>query len=207
MIPCLYISLGSECDTKYQIAKYLKKYNIEQETFFFDWLVTDFNTVNKVLSTGIEFIKKENMIETRKKGNLSVFEINNVSKFISMHDIPDKYNDQDLENFIDKYKRRYEKLINIIKSNEKIYFIRKGNFTIEQITLFFKNINDINPNNDIYLILINNFNNIPLYIKKNKTLYINLEKFKIKNKENNDWTGSEYYWHLIFKIINHVFIV
>ena len=58
-----FISLGEACDVKYQLETKFKKFNKTQETYFFDWLVTDFKTVLSVLNGKfLNNFKKENLI-------------------------------------------------------------------------------------------------------------------------------------------------
>ena len=45
-----FISLGAACDVKYQLEAKFKKINNIKETYFFDWIVSDFKTVLNVLN-------------------------------------------------------------------------------------------------------------------------------------------------------------
>ena len=124
-----FISLGEACDVKYQLEAKFKKFNNIEETYFFDWIISDFKTVLSVLNGKfLYFFTKENLIidNSNKNYKCSIVTIKNFSTFRSLHDIPKDYNDDDIDKFIDKYIRRYNRFINLIKeSNKKMFFIRK----------------------------------------------------------------------------------
>jgi len=117
---------------------------------------------------------------------------------VSMHDVPIKYSFNDINNFILKYKRRYNRLIELIKSNNKTYIIRRDNPLDNKITKFINIINIINPNNNITLILLRN-DIIDHYIFSKRVICINFNKFKLN--KNNDWQKNNYAWNLLFDFI------
>ena len=59
----MFISIGNACDVKYNIDKFTGS----KETLFFDWLMTDMNSVNTIL--GIDKIDNilffENIIQNQ----------------------------------------------------------------------------------------------------------------------------------------------
>ena len=145
------VSIGSECDVKYQINKYL---NINKETDFFDWLITDMVSVCDILSKDINTILTfPNIKLIGYKNRNAIVQLKNCNKIISMHDIPINYSFNNIYSFILKYKRRYNRLIELIKSNSKTYFIRRDNPLEKEIIKLMKILNIINPNNNITLIL------------------------------------------------------
>ena len=115
-----------------------------------------------------------------------------------MHDIPIKYSFNDINDFILKYKRRYNRLIELIKSNKKIYIIRRDNLSDDKITKFINIINIINPNNNITLILLRS-DIADHYIFSKRVICINFNKFKLN--KNNDWQRNNYAWNLLFDFI------
>ena len=107
------VSFGSECDIKYQINKYL---NLTKETEFFDWLISDIDSVCDILSKDINTILTFPNIQLIGYKNInSIIKFKNCTKLVSMHDVPIKYSFNDINNFILKYKRRYNRLIELIK--------------------------------------------------------------------------------------------
>ena len=190
------VSFGSECDVKYQINKYL---NLMKETEFFDWLISDIDSVCDILSKDINTILTFPNIQLIGYKNInSIVKFKNCTKLVSMHDVPIKYNFNDINNFILKYKRRYNRLIELIKSNNKTYIIRRDNPSDNKITKFINIINIINPNNNITLILLRD-DIIDHYIFSKRVICINFNKFKLN--KNNDWQRNNYAWNLLFDFI------
>ena len=111
---------------------------------------------------------------------------------------------QDLNEYIEKYKRRYDRFIEILKKKNRIFLIRKDYNKIPStdITKFFKKINKINPNNKIVLVLLCDYIK-PDYLKLRNLLYINYKK--LKKFESNDWKGDNYNWDYIVELLNNIF--
>jgi hypothetical protein len=192
------ISVGSECNVKYQIDKHKGK----SETLFFDWLITDMNSVIKLISCdSIDDILNINTVKVDPvtpiiKSNSQIL-ITSLPECISIHDMPIDPTDKDIDDFINKYKRRYERLINYIKSNDEIYFIRHGDVDDTNKQLFIQTIQSINKNCKFTLVLIRDqqFNSI----NRNANL---LEINVISNPPLiKDWTTNWLDWKSIFDTI------
>jgi hypothetical protein len=192
-----YISIGDTCAVKYNIEKYIGN----SETLFFDRLITSMNSVIDILDC--EDIKDiyyfENIIRDIKnpyKGENSIINIKSLEKCCSIHDLAINYTDNDVINFIDKYTRRFNRIIEYIKSNEKICFIRNSFVSNLQIDKFIETIKKINPNCDFTLVVIhnNNKNNTEILKRKN-LLYI---KLNIDIPKDNEWTLQILNWEKIF---------
>jgi len=200
----IYISNGAECNVKYQIDKHKHKL----ETLFFDRLITSMISVIEILSCNDinNILYFDNIIKDTSHpiiNNNSRINIKSLNRCTSIHDLKINYSNKDILNFIEKYKRRFNRIIEYIKSNHKIYFIRfdKTNFIDnDTIQKFIKTILKINPNCNFNLILIKSYNNkLNNYsLSKNKhCLYIKLSKQNnIKFKY--DWTTSYIDWKKIF---------
>ena len=187
------ISFGGACVTKFQIIKHNFRHNIEDgETNLFDWQLTSFKVILEILKTdNIDNIfNKENVRFEEIFSNNSKVVFKSLNHFISLHDLSIDYTEEDLDIFIDKCKRRYERMINIIKNNDTIIFIRfdDNNIINNDDYLEFKNIlYDINPNFKFYffnliinLELENNINLINEYFYKvNLKNYLTFEKVDI----------------------------
>lgn len=190
----IYISIGNNCTIKYQIDKNKGT----SQTLFFDWLITDMNSIISILSCvnidkilNIDNIIRDPIIPYTEKN--SIILIKSLTKCISIHDLGISYDDKDILDFINKYKRRYNNIINYINSNLKINFIRLGEITENEKKLFINTIKMINPNCNFTLININieqDNNNI---IKDDNLLQINLID------KNQDFELFEYLnWKQIF---------
>ena len=123
------------------------------------------------------------------------------STFRSLHDLPKNYSDDNLDDFINKYNRRYNRFINLIKDNyEKMFFIRKTKDIISyrDIILFNNYVKKINPYNKVYLIILCNY--IPDdYQLKHGVILINYERLKLF--ESNDWKANNFNWDFILKLL------
>ena len=117
-----------------------------------------------------------------------------------MHDVKINYNQDDLKEFINKYKRRFNRIIDYIKNyNDKIIFLKYKHINIQQKNDFIKNIKSINTNCNFKLIVF--FKN-DLQLDNDKYfININLKNYLIKNKK--DWKTDQYNWKLIFKNIKN----
>lgn len=196
-----YISLGDDCCVKYNIDKYKGK----SETLFFDWLMTSMNSVIDILNCNdinsiLHFNNITRDINNPYHNSNSRIIIKSLNFCYSIHDLPINYTYNDILIFIDKYKRRFYRIINYIKSNQKICFIRNGFITNDEINNFIATIKKINSNCDFTLVVIyNNIENITL-LNKNNLLVINLNiDIPIKN----DWTKEYYNWSNIFSVIEN----
>jgi hypothetical protein len=178
----MYISLsssysGNACAIRQSIINYTLSSNPTQ---FFDWLVTSMKSVNEVLKN-TPIIFESNYTYHESLNTISI-NFKNFDLLISHHDIKN-YNENSINELTSKYIRRYERLIATIKQQTKIYFIRycknQENLEEEEIYNFYKNIYDINPELDFYLILVSDDNSliIPNKLFKYKFLYINLNNY------------------------------
>lgn len=194
-----FISIGDSCNIKHQIDTN----HIKEETLFFDWLMSDMDSVNIILKNhnNIDDIININKltIKTKNRSKSKIY-FNFLPRMISMHDVKINYNQDDLKEFINKYKRRFNRIIDYIKNyNDKIIFLKYKHINIQQKNDFIKNIKSINTNCNFKLIVF--FKN-DLQLDNDKYfININLKNYLIKNKK--DWKTDQYNWKLIFKNIKN----
>ena len=113
------ISIGTACNVKHQIDEHFGKL----KTLFFDWLMVDIMSVIDLLKCkSIEDILNIDTVKidpvTPIVQNNSRVLITSLPCCISIHDVPINPTDNDINDFIDKYKRRYMRIIEYIHSNE-----------------------------------------------------------------------------------------
>lgn len=202
----MFISIGVCCNVKYNIDKFIGS----QPTLFFDWLMTDMASVNKILGTdnidNILFF--ENIIDHPKKKNVfnknSRIIIKSLSFCESIHDVPIPYDSSHINNFIEKYKRRYDRIIEAILNNKSvIYFIRWGRITTDEKNMFIKNILNINPQCKFKLVELTSHNKKNEYfVSEQFFISINRDNYQIKDIDSNDWTTSYFNWKQIFSDIS-----
>jgi len=215
-----FISLGRYCNVSFNIRKYVQP---NSATNFFDWQRTDFKAVIDILNTECidEIFNIENIVVDdvtyRSHNDLTLTLKNFNEKNLTLlfhHDI--RYDDNreinvKLNEFIDKYKRRFYRLIDIIKNdNENKIFICRifDNFDYENdIKLFDKILRKHNENiNYILVLLSDDVNEDYYYVRFENYLKINIAKYTdfTKNTDYTDWTSPEIEWEKIFNIIQTI---
>ena len=200
----MFISIGTSCDVKYNIDKFTGS----KKTFFFDWLMTDMVSVNKIVGTNnidsILFL--ENIIQDPKnptyESNSRII-IKSLLFCVSIHDIPVSYNSLHINNFIEKYKRRYNRIIETILNNKSvIYFIRKGKITFDEKNIFIKNIKNINSKCKFKLVeLLEQKTTNNYLISEKYFISVNLDNYRIKPVRDS-WTSNCWDWKQLFSDIS-----
>ena len=145
---------GPACSIACSIKK--KYYNNNYKTNIFDYLEISLISVIQIClldNEQIEYLSNNNIITSNTDGKKSV-QFANFDKIISHHDLPENYTDEDYNNFINKYIRRFRKLMNDIMTEDSIYFIRHGYESEDEIKLFIRTIHNINKKLDIHFINI-----------------------------------------------------
>jgi hypothetical protein len=210
-----FISIGPTCNVKYQINKYKGK----KETLFFDWLLTDMESVNSIFSChdidNILFVDNMMIDDT----NISKISIKSLSQCVSLHDVGiniyDMYNieneakghqkvfyfDKAREHFIEKYKRRYQKIIDYVQSDNHLVFVRYGSVDNKNKNMFIQSIKRLNPNCCFTLVSVNINQGINCIRKEEHFLEINLVDEK-GSRDSSDWMTSLLNWEQIFKDID-----
>jgi hypothetical protein len=191
------------------IADSLKRNNLvnRKTNEFFDYIITSFKSINQVLKgqpiefenkcnlTGIVKFKNFDLIEERHA--LSSYTYNSYFENIKKNEpiINGYYSLENYPEFIvslkEKYERKLERFLNLIKNNNKIYFVRYCdcfNDSIENdINEFFFIIKTINNNLDARLILFTLDGKIifpnSLLSKNTYTLNLNYKEFNEINLE------------------------
>ena len=193
---------GPACAIATSIKKYF--YNNNYETNMFDYLEISLLSIVEILNlkeNDINYLNLNNEIYLNKNDNNSV-KFNNFDKIISHHDLKKIYSEQDYKEFIDKYIRRYNRLINSIKNEDKIFFIRYGIENENIIDIFFEKILSINPLLKVYFIIVD-YNENNEYINNKNYTYINFYENNKNINYNIDlfYKTIEYDWKIVYDII------
>jgi hypothetical protein len=201
---------GPACAIACSIKKHF--YNNNYETNMFDFLEVSLESIIKVLSISNnnlnidDYLNNNYDIIVNSDGNNSVF-FNNFDKLISHHDLILNYNKEIFNIFIEKYKRRYNRFINHILNEDKIFFIRFGEDNKDSIISFINNVKKINNNLKVYYInLYFDENNKKLNNDIKNYYYINFYNTIDLNKiysEDLFHKTMEFNWIPIFEIINN----
>jgi hypothetical protein len=193
-----------------------KYYNNNCNTNFCDYLEISFKSIVQLLSLENLSINNKlsskNIISNKDSKNTVLFD--NFDKIYSHHDLIQNYSENDFNDLIKKYERRYNRLINDIKTEDKIFFIRYGIENEDLIINFFKIIESINPNLKMYF--INTYFDEDInksYYSDNLTksynfYHINFKNFSLGPYYNNKIDlfekTFEYNWDKIFEIIKSI---
>ena len=205
-------SLGPHCCPRMRLD-YIKNKNgfPIDETNFFDYLMVDINSIKEIFSV-------DNIENYLNKDNIEIYDKNSESFFIklknielkSIHDVYINKNinieDNINENFIKKYIRRHERLINLLKNNEDICFIYQNNISKEdyiELNDIFKKYTDKN----IVVICFQDYGSEKEIIEKYDNLYY-LNYHNMFHTRDYVYEASMNFlnWDLIFDNINSIFI-
>ena len=195
--------IGNACAVHESINNYSSTSN---KTLFFDWLVTSMKSVNQILENTPIIFETESI--RPNTFNTTSINFKNFDLLISYHDIH-YFNDNSINEVTNKYIRRYERLINTIKEQQKINFIRycknQQNLEENEIYTFYKNIKNINPNLLFNFILISDDNDlvIPNNLLKDNFIYINLNNYVDDDivNETNDYQKIIKKYKCVFDLI------
>jgi len=209
----VFISLGRHCDVAYNIKKYVDS---DRPTHFFDWSRTDFKSMLTILNSRIldTLFYKENIAidkESYKHDNEFTMTLKSLDRenqcLLFHHDISyNEYTEPELNvkltEFINKYKRRHERLVKLIQSEEPICFLYRITtpFDYGDIDVFNTILRSINSNNKHILILLREEDGPQTYTKYNTHITINLTKFTDRTIVPN-WKQPQYDWKRIFEVI------
>lgn len=198
---------GPACSIACSIKKNFYNGSNSYPTNMFDYLEISLLSIIQILESenSKDKINSNYEIYLNKDNKYSV-KFNNYDHIISHHDLPNFYSEEQLSDVIEKYKRRYDRLINYIKSEDKIFFIRYGLEDYNMIEYFFNIIKKINPNLELFF--INIFykldNSITEIFNKNYTL-LNFNNYIDKTRNYSDdlfYKIIEFDWSIINKIIS-----
>ena len=108
---------------------------------------------------------------------------------VSIHDVPVAYTEEHITEFIEQYVRRYERLIEAIRSNQKIVFIRWGAVTTSAAKRFVAAVKNINERCPFMLVILD---------EKDTPLKHCILRMKLRTREvlptDVPWHSSHYFW-------------
>jgi len=148
------ISLGQDCG----VASAIRNLEYKDASYPFDWSVSLLPFITQCFQS--KFSNLSNLFPKTSKGTLGKTIIENNIYFY--HDL--LFNDlinnpKNIDNFNQKYKKRSERLHNLLESNNKILFIRKAaNDSLNDIIKLKNIIKNNYPNLQFKILLLNNLN-------------------------------------------------
>ena len=196
---------GPACAIATSIKKYF--YNNNYITNIFDYLELSIMSINQFLllnEEDIQYINFEDDWYVNHKNYITI-KFKNFHNIYSHHDLNINFTIYDYDELKQKYIRRYKRLINDIKTEDKIFFLRYGIEDSVQIELFYENIQKKNPNLIFYYImLVYSENTIDFKIKYDNFIVINFYDYIDKKmKYDNDPFNRilQYNWKEIYNIL------
>ena len=183
----MFISLssfyaGNACGVRACMNYYKVNPESKGETHFFDWITCSMRSINEVLEgKEISFDVKSSFFNFL---NTYTIRFNNFDMMISHHDLHE-INNKEIFNLIVKYNRRRKRLIETIKNEKQIFFIRyckdQRDLQGQEIIQFYDHVLRINPNLDVKFILASDNNNLRVpaaLLNKKGFIFINLNGYK-----------------------------
>ena len=135
---------GPACAIGLCIKKHF--YDNNYQTNMFDYLEISLLSIIQILylkNDDINYLHENNEVFINPVGNNSVI-FKNFNHIISHHDLKLNYSEEDYKDFIDKYKRRYHRLMEYINTEDKIIdSIKKISKLEEQMDNTTKNVIDM----------------------------------------------------------------
>jgi hypothetical protein len=199
---------GAACAIACSIKKYF--YNSNYQTNIYDYLEISLKSIIEILNLSeddLNYLHLNNNFVVNNCNNVSIF-FNNFDKLISHHDLVKDFNEKDYNNVIEKYKRRYYRLMHDIKNEDKIFFIRYGDEDDEFIDLFFSSIEKINPKLEVHFInlIYDDKNQLQKFMNLNNKNYYVINFYNYINKYTNYnedpfYKVMEFNWRPIFNTI------
>jgi hypothetical protein len=207
-----FISLGPHCCPRMRLDYIKNKNRINiTETHFFDYLMVNINSIKQIFN--IEniktFINRENInIYGSNDENLYI-ELKNI-ELKSIHDIVkdvDENNELNInKQFIEKYIRRYNRLIELLNNNKKICFIYQSFISYEDYNELYNILKTKFINTEIIIISFQDFGEDKQIIEKYENLYyLNYNSMYITKDYIYEPSMSFLNWDLIFENMINIY--
>ncbi len=198
----MFISIGSDCSTRHHIQTYNGVQS--QQTLFFDWLLVDMESVIQLFTHYADFdtyFSQQNFVSRGLSKFNSHMVFTPVSRCEFLHDLRMNYTQIQFDEFIDKYRRRFARILDYIHSTEKLYFVFKGAITDIQRDKFIHIIQTINPQCNFTLVhIIKSTAPVETIIEPN-FICIDASQFKKDTAVPADWMEKNYDWVACFDTI------
>jgi hypothetical protein len=208
-----FISFGPHCCPRQRLDYIKNKYGMcITETHFFDYLMVNINTIKNIFNIeNIETYINYQNINIYGSGNEHLhIELKNI-ELKSIHDVDKNLDNSNTEStineqFIEKYIRRYNRLIDFININEKICFIYQSIISYEDYTELNNIFNEKFMNKEIIIISFYDFGeNKPILEKFGNLYYLNYNSMYITKDYIYDSFMCFLNWDLIFEHMKNIY--
>lgn len=180
------INLGDNC----QIAYQMRLQGLRNESLPFDWIITPFEALQKILKDSFEhFLKKENLIFIHTHNEKHILDTYYGIKFLHDFKLEENFL-KDYDTVQQTYSRRIARFFRILKESRHALFIRKK-ITKEQALALRTLLQTLCPNNDFLILAVGNTHDM-------KTDW-NLAHIKnVYLAQADSWKGDPEAWKVIF---------
>ncbi len=210
------ISLGLNCECRYQISRvfWKRKYGVDTDfqvnlddygTFFFDWSVTPIDGLLKTLQNDFQGVLKQDMLRIQELGDGRKTVVDDFTNIEHPHDfMGTETGDIDYESLKNQYakvREKYDYLIDktrkLFKSEKSILFVRCGPVTDEHLNLLIDTLDKLTDNyNLLYLPWYNR------YQIHNDSFVLNNPKIIYGTIKHGEYPGEPEAWDQAFKPIS-----
>lgn len=205
-----YISIGRSCQVAYQIRRFFNN----NDSYFFDWLITDVNCVDRVLNefdenkflTDIELCADGLRVLDKHTGIQIQHEFKTNSQGI--HDVSVLRDELEIKKVKSKFLYLRNKLLNLLKtsSDEKIVFVwldwaNQGDFICKRAkSKIEKIISHLENNEQIYFLILSAEVSRDEFFDNGAILRISSinERTKVSEK----WKGDDASWSRAFNVFS-----
>jgi hypothetical protein len=131
------VSIGDACAPARKVLEYRKSFNHSEATGFFDSLMTSFDTVLQVLQCDPESALVTSKVKrTGSHNGYAHMVFTDFEKLESIHDIKTD-TDSDLVFLVERYRRRWQRLMEKVRLFDTVVFVFGGTVTEKQVYKFF----------------------------------------------------------------------
>lgn len=201
-----FVSLGPNCVIRSRLDFYLKNKEINYgETNFFDYNLCNSNSLVQLLKVcDIDYYFNLNNIEYKRTNDTHGFAhvwLKNVY-FKSIHDVKNCEDNQEVEKeilrYIEKYKRRHDRLIKRIKNSNPLVLIYMGEIKDEEYDQIRINLNSISQKK-IPIVCLHDFGENSYIEKKDLFVKINYNLYRIGVETKTNWIWMDFLdWNNLF---------
>ena len=193
---------GFACAVATSIKKYSEK--IDCPTQFFDYLVCDLADINTILDKNTS----KNILDTvdiQPYTKKSIVSFKNFNNMISYHDLNNFFSKEEFNEFQNKYRRRYDRLLNLIQNEDILFFIRYGKEKKEELQKIITLTQLLNT--DAIIRVVNVFYDETKSYPEDKNENIIYINFYLLEDKNIIYDSDDYYktlqfkWNIVFQII------
>lgn len=145
-----FVSLGSFCSVRRNIDLYAGQE--KKPTLFFDWLHGHYNGLILFLESKEFFLKRNDLVISPYNQSHSQVSFHNL---FSIHDMPATYTPEDLDKFLERYRRRYDRTKELVENQPSHFLYRERSdcvLTAEEVNRLVQLLKSQNPEHKLSIL-------------------------------------------------------